>query len=69
MIRRTLACFVALSFVGCASVGARLDPGSGTYELVIGATDCIDQKNILGSAITAIPGLGSWAVSSFGCKD
>lgn len=69
MVSRTLACFIALGFVGCASVGARIDPGSGTYELVIGATDCIDQKNILGSAVTAIPGLGPWAVSNFGCNN
>lgn len=54
--------------VACASVGMRVDPGDGKYELVIGASDCMDPNNIIGSIVKAIPFVGDWAVASFGCK-
>ena len=54
--------------VACASVGFRVDPGDGKYEMVIGATDCVDINNIAGSIVKEIPIVGSWVLENFGCK-
>ncbi len=54
--------------VACASVGFRVDPGDGKYELVIGASDCMDSNNIVGSIVNSIPFVGEWATANFGCK-
>lgn len=68
-IFKSLAIVVASCLmVGCASFGMRLDPGEGKYELVIGASDCMDTNNIVGSIVQAIPFVGEWASANFGCK-
>ena len=53
--------------VACASVGFRVEPDRGNYEMVFRAEDCINSNNIVGSVVNSIPVVGEWVTANFGC--
>ena len=64
---RVLVVLMSFALVGCASLSFRVSPGDGQYEMVLGARDCMDSANVIGSIVQTIPGVGDWVVANFGC--